>query len=319
MWSFSQLNTTASAAPLFLLLIGVGCLRLCYAEQGKESVLNVVLANPLRDAYNISIHYNATILVSELVLPICTQHIISYDSCNEIMDALSFRSYGVYYTPTRQSSTLDDHSATPLQVMQYTVDLYNRPHYLEIGCAEAEENFGPIRDLGLDVALCVDPKQGGTHRMTSDDFFLQNNLMFDIIFIDGLHTGMQVYKDVFNALRFLNEDGIIFLHDCNPRIKRTQVDPDAKVERVAWTGDVWRAAVALRLMEGIEIVVGDFDYGVGAIRRRQNKHKLSMEWEMKLLQAPIDALTYEEFAANKDTLLRMVSFAELKLWVTQPS
>lgn len=39
-----------------------------------------------------------------------------------------------------------------------------------------------------------------------------------------------------------------------------------------WNGDVWKAVVALRALHGLEIdmVVGDFDYGVGVIRFRSN-------------------------------------------------
>jgi len=39
---------------------------------------------------------------------------------------------------------------------------------------------------------------------------------------------------------------------------------------LVWNGDVWKAVVALRALRGldIEMIVGDFDYGVGVIRFR---------------------------------------------------
>jgi hypothetical protein len=49
--------------------------------------------------------------------------------------------------------------------------------YLEIGC-DNEENFEKMQ--GFSVALCVDPRRGGTHRMTSDEFFATNTQ------VDGL-------------------------------------------------------------------------------------------------------------------------------------
>ena len=57
----------------------------------------------------------------------------------------------------------------------------------------------------------IDPVEGGTHKMTSDEFFYNNNDKFDIIFIDGLHQYEQVIKDVKNSLNCLTKNGII---DC---------------------------------------------------------------------------------------------------------
>ena len=73
--------------------------------------------------------------------------------------------------------------------------------YLEIGC-QADVSFKKI--LAPDK-IGVDPMDGGTHRMTSDDFFKTNQKTFDIIFIDGLHEYSQVLRDIKNSIKFLNE------------------------------------------------------------------------------------------------------------------
>ncbi len=68
-----------------------------------------------------------------------------------------------------------------------------RARYLEIGCDE-DATFGRIAS-GAYRALCVDPKSGGTHRMTSDDFFAsvpESRGPFDVVFVDGLHEAQQV-------------------------------------------------------------------------------------------------------------------------------
>jgi predicted O-methyltransferase YrrM len=70
--------------------------------------------------------------------------------------------------------------------------------------------------IKIQTKIGVDPISGGTIRKTSDDFFKNNNVKFDIIFIDGLHEYSQVKKDIKNSLIFLNDDGVIFLHDCMP-------------------------------------------------------------------------------------------------------
>ena len=48
---------------------------------------------------------------------------------------------------------------------------------------------------------------------TSDEFFINNNEKFDLIYIDGWHQAPQVYKDINNAWNFLNINGIIICDD----------------------------------------------------------------------------------------------------------
>jgi hypothetical protein len=51
------------------------------------------------------------------------------------------------------------------------------PMYLEIGC-DQNEVFNSIPIIPSNK-IGVDPRSGGTHRMTSDDFFRQNDKNFD--------------------------------------------------------------------------------------------------------------------------------------------
>ena len=50
-------------------------------------------------------------------------------------------------------------------------------------------------------------------KCTSDKFFLENNLTFDLIYIDGYHKAEQVLKDFKNAWKVLNKDGILIFDD----------------------------------------------------------------------------------------------------------
>jgi predicted O-methyltransferase YrrM len=52
--------------------------------------------------------------------------------------------------------------------------------------------------------------------ITTNDFFAQNEAKFDAVFIDADHNGDQVFADFNNAMRCLNPDGLIFLHDTYP-------------------------------------------------------------------------------------------------------
>ena len=50
-------------------------------------------------------------------------------------------------------------------------------------------------------------------KKTSDSFFLNNKLLFDIIYIDGLHTYEACSKDLLNSFKFLNVEGYIMIDD----------------------------------------------------------------------------------------------------------
>lgn len=50
-------------------------------------------------------------------------------------------------------------------------------------------------------------------KMSSDEFFVSNSKKFDIIYVDGYHYGPQVYKDVYNSWKILNNNGYLFCDD----------------------------------------------------------------------------------------------------------
>ena len=139
--------------------------------------------------------------------------------------------------------------------------------YLEIGC-DLDENFLKI---DLTDKIGVDPKSGGTHRMTSDKFFANNKKKFDFIYIDGLHTYEQTINDIKNSLDHLNEDGIILLHDCLPKKIWNQIVPRIYGH---WNGDVWKAIVETRTKKNLDTLTIIADHGLGLIRKRKNSNIL---------------------------------------------
>ena len=50
-------------------------------------------------------------------------------------------------------------------------------------------------------------------KLSSDDFFKNNNINFDVIYVDGYHRGYQVSKDFINSWKILNKNGIIIFDD----------------------------------------------------------------------------------------------------------
>ena len=139
---------------------------------------------------------------------------------------------------------------------------YENSNYLEIGCFD-DKAFNSI-PLPLEQKIGIDPVQGGTHRMTSDDFFSSNKKKFDVIFIDGLHTYEQCSKDCINAMNFLNKDGIIIFHDMMPRHK-TEESPK-------FSGDVWKVAYDLTKSKNVNFIIANMDQGVGLLKITSNSN-----------------------------------------------
>ena len=155
------------------------------------------------------------------------------------------------------------------EIIQETINRKNYKSYLEIGC-DQDELFSKIT---IEKKIGVDPASGGTVRDTSDNFFKKNNAKFDIIFIDGLHEYDQVKKDINNSLIFLNDNGVIFLHDCMPMRFIYQAVPRATG---LWNGDVWKNIVESRTKSEIDTYVVHADHGIGMILKKTNKKMLNL-------------------------------------------
>ena len=137
--------------------------------------------------------------------------------------------------------------------------------YLEIGC-DLDDVFNSIPIIPSNK-IGIDPNRGGNHKMTSDDFFKQNDKNFDVIFIDGLHTYEQTQKDVINSLKFLNTDGIIFIHDLLPL---DEIVGNETKYLPGWSGDVWKVAVELSQSEGLDFKIVNIDTGIGILKKKRN-------------------------------------------------
>jgi hypothetical protein len=185
-------------------------------------------------------------------------------------------------------------------IINKLIQKYNYSTYLEIGLANGD-NWNKINILSKES---VDPstQTSPTYRMTSDEFFKQNNKKYDIIFIDGLHHSDQVDRDIQNSLTVLNDGGSIVLHDCSPTTEEMQRVPQVPG---AWTGDVWKSIVKFihsgKYIKEYNCFVIDIDYGCGVV----TKHQLFPDLEK--LDLPTE-LTYDWLAENRKAALNLVSY-----------
>ena len=137
---------------------------------------------------------------------------------------------------------------------------YNLTRYLEIGC----RHDTLFRAVGCQHKVGVDPHSGGTHRMTSDEFFAICTDEYDLVFVDGLHEHEQVWRDVSNALQHVPVGGFIVIHDLLPRTWQEQHVPRLQQ---AWTGDVWKVAFDILETPGLGFEIVLVDHGLGVVRK----------------------------------------------------
>lgn len=159
----------------------------------------------------------------------------------------------------------------------------NETNYLEIGVRNPEDNFNLIESS---TKYSVDPgvefeENPVDFNMTSDQFFeklragkiLNENIKFDVIFIDGLHLAEQVERDIYNALDFLDDNGFVVLHDCNPPSEwhaRDNFSYGLTPAGLQWSGTTWKAFVAYREDNAHQACCIDSDWGIGVIHKKIN-------------------------------------------------
>ena len=190
----------------------------------------------------------------------------------------------------------DFDSRNRLDLIKFAIQKNNYKTYLELGCHRNE-----IFDKIVIEKIGVDPISGGNFRGTSDQFFCMNNKKFDCILIDGLHTYEQVKKDISNSLRFLNEQGIIILHDCLPSCISHQRVPRT---RYTWNGNVWKGIVESRTKEDLDTYTILADQGLGIIKKKKNTSILDLS------NSKIQNLKFKYYYYNYQEIMRTITFEE---------
>jgi len=183
-------------------------------------------------------------------------------------------------------------------LIEYLSNKHKFSSYLEIGCND-DELFSRIK---IKNKIGIDPVIGGNMKITSDDFFLQNKLKFDCIFVDGLNVYDQVKRDIVNSSKFLNENGFILVHDCLPRSISRQAVPRY---RLTWNGEVWKAIVDLRRDPNLEIFTCIADEGISIIQNKKNSNILKLDKK-------ISELKFKDFYYNHKEYMRPISFSQFK-------
>jgi len=175
--------------------------------------------------------------------------------------------------------------------------------YLEIGVKDGYcyNQVKCLSKTGIDIKLLTESP--GTIEVSSDEFFkgLDKDEEFDIIFVDGDHRELQVNVDIHNALKALAEDGVVVVHDCNPK-KEEHATPERGENQPLWCGTAYRAFLTYRAVDDrLLMSVVDMDWGCGVI----------IFGKQKRLDLP-ENYGWEDFDKNRVEWLNLISVDDFR-------
>lgn len=222
------------------------------------------------------------------------------------------------------------------EVIQKIIDTKAARRYLEIGVF-AGDNFFAIR---APSKTAVDPSFAFTTRkrikwsvlnptnitahyrsMTSDDYFESRRAVdrADVVFIDGLHTYEQAWRDLQHSLDALNPGGVVVMHDCSPP-HAAAAYPAASIHHAEraqvpgwtgeWCGDVWKVICRARsACPELDVFVLDCDYGVGVVRKGKPDSRLNLTID------DLDRMDYADLERDRSRLLNLKDTAYLQTFL----
>ncbi len=216
-----------------------------------------------------------------------------------------------------------------ISVIQEIIDRRSAKTYLEIGVRSGDA-FLKMRaksKYGVDPVFTISHGKKiryyfkNPYNIFNKYFSVESDIFFDkeksllsktgidVAFIDGLHTFPQSLKDVQNSLGYLNDNGVIVLHDCNPSSAAAAL-PAKSLEDIGkvnppgfsgvWNGDVWKTIVCLRATrEDLNVFVLDCDFGLGVITKGRPENTL------KYSAKEVQNSSYADLSKNRRTLLNL--------------
>lgn len=204
-----------------------------------------------------------------------------------------------------------------LQLLE-RIHAHLRPRtYVEIGIfAGASFRLAqpPVRALGIDPEPRIAAPPSPHHRifrLTSDAFFAGRDLAreldgrpVELALIDGMHRFEFVLRDFMNLERHCAPASTILVHDCFP------IDPtSAARERTTefWSGDVWRAILALRAWRpDLRLhTIGARPTGLGVIRNLDPGSRV-LAGNLERICAEFLGVGYETIAHRRREALNVV-------------
>lgn len=198
------------------------------------------------------------------------------------------------------------------QISMKTIDVVNRFVCTRgyTSCLEITLSSPKVGKVLCGKRVCVSPEGGSdTIHKSSDEFFKSNGDKFDVVIIDGIHSCSQVLRDVDNALKALNDGGMVLVRNCLPTSEHMA---SVGSHGGAWCGDVYRAAVWHFSTSPFLCYTVDTDYGCGIIDTA-----CKADGRSRLEYGSPEDLTYAKFDESREFLLRVIPTSDLPSFITK--
>lgn len=152
-------------------------------------------------------------------------------------------------------------------VVVYFANVLRPQTYLELGVLKGERvtKIAAYVDLAVGVDMNVPElkKDYEFCHMATNVFFddlVSKFPKFDMVFIDADHSYEQSYKDFVNVVPYVEENGLIFMHDTFPQTKEHT--------NLGVCGEVYKTAIKIRQDPAYEIVTIPTFPGMSIIKKR---------------------------------------------------
>jgi hypothetical protein len=198
--------------------------------------------------------------------------------------------------------------------------------YLEVGVFQGET----LEKVNVPCKVAVDPKfmfdykslASPTlhfHQVTSDVFFETQATKFqkfDLIYLDGLHTFEQTFRDFQNSLNFSHEKSIWLIDDTCPTswlaslrnhlfVKMIYALINAKTR--SWMGDVYKTIFEIH-SQYMEMNYATFSgHGQTAVWfEKRNDADI-----INLIEKPVNSICYLDFTKHKEAYMKISSAEDI--------
>lgn len=223
--------------------------------------------------------------------------------------------------PAEKSADLSKRRVARWEVVQGLLDFFDAPRYLEIGV-----NKGlTFHELHAELQVAVDPTfnfdweaeqaqrgaQAQYHQVTSDEYFgsvIDPDQLFDVIYLDGLHTFEQTLRDLNNALNHLAPGGAILVDDVKPTSYHASLPDMANFfevrryerdHRPSWMGDVYKLVWFIdTFYQSLSYATVANNHGQAVIWRERR------EYVTERSVAEVGEFSFESFVLEQETLHR---------------
>ena len=199
-----------------------------------------------------------------------------------------------------------------LDIINKIIEKNNYNNYLEIGVSGGDVLTGCIskNKTGIDPDLDSFKTADENIKMLyikSDDYFntLDDDIKFDIIFIDGMHEAEQVFRDIRNSLKHIEKNGTIILHDCNPPEEYHTRSYEEYIKAGGyWNGNTYMGYIDAVNAFNLDYYTVDKDWGCGVIPLI-NTELINLNNKRKYIIP-----SWQFFSINRKSLLKLITETE---------